>query len=233
MKMRYAAIVAQSCVDGPGLRTTLFVQGCPIRCQGCQNVHLWPEQGGQEKPVTDLVAELVDTAARAQRYPNTLSISISGGEPFAQAKALAHMVACVKAYPAHIVLYTGYVLEDLLVMAEALPEIRQVLARIDVLVDGPYERRLDSPWMQYRGSSNQRVIDMRAWRGTLSSSVKWESTSGEIPELDWDVPELVIDPSGVVLGAEPVVALFAGAGEVEPSRRCGQTDGTRIHAVNA
>lgn len=234
MKMRYDRIVTSSCVDGPGQRTVLFVQGCPIQCAGCQNRHLWPEEGGQEILVTELVASLLDTVVMAQGYPEAPAITISGGEPFAQAEALAYLVACLKAYPAHVICYTGYVLEDLLVMAEAMPEIGRALAFIDVLVDGPYERALDSPWMQYRGSSNQRVIDMaatlrkdegrrtkdegwnlRAWRGA--------TFPGEAPPvlLDWDTPELVIDSQGMVLGAEPVVAMFAEAGVVGPARRCG------------
>jgi len=195
---------------------------------------LWPVEGGQESLVTELACRLLDTAAMAQEYPEEPAITISGGEPFAQAEALAYLVACLKAYPAHVIVYTGYVVEDLLVMAEALPEIRRALDFIDVLVDGPYEQRLDSPWMQYRGSSNQRVIDMpatlRAWRGAPTLGVSPSSPSplpqgeGGLVLLDWDTPELVIDPQGMVLGAEPVVAIFAEAGVVGSSRRCGATD---------
>jgi anaerobic ribonucleoside-triphosphate reductase activating protein len=227
LTMRYHEIVAQSYVDGPGLRTVLFVQGCPIECPGCQNPHLWPDLDGQERSAAELVRELLTVASAAQAYPRTgPAITVSGGEPFAQAKSLAYLVSVLNAYGAHIIVYTGFVWEDLWAMSEGLPEIRQVLERIDVLVDGPYIKSLDNDWMQYRGSGNQRVIDvpatLQAWRGRPFRIPPEGESECEVVTLDWDVPEVIITPEGNILGASAVVAEFARAGDVHWVRRCGQ-----------
>jgi anaerobic ribonucleoside-triphosphate reductase activating protein len=226
LAMRYHEIVAQSYVDGPGLRTVLFVQGCPIECPGCQNPHLWPEADGQERSAADLVRELLTVASAAQGYPRTgPAITITGGEPFAQAKSLAYLVSVLNAYGAHIIVYTGFVWEDLWAMSEGLPEIRHALERIDVLVDGPYIRAMDNDWMQYRGSSNQRVIDvpatLRTWHDRpFRIPPEGESDCGVVT-LDWDVPEVITTPEGNILGASAVTGMLEAVGPAKLTRRCG------------
>ena len=134
------------------------------------------------------------------------------------------MAVTLKDAGRHIVLYTGFVLEDLLIMAPAIPAILYVLQNVDVLVDGPYVHQLDSPWMQYRGSSNQRVIDMpstwEAWR--LNRGWDYETLSDHLVLLDWDTEEIIVSPEGDLLAAEPVAMDFGGLGELAPTRRCGQ-----------
>jgi hypothetical protein len=94
------------------------------------------------------------------------------------------------------------------------PAVGEVLDLAHVLVDGPYVAALDHPGMQYRGSANQRAIDLRAMAQT-----------GQVMTLDWDTPEIIITPGGDVLGAAPVIAQLAGLGTVGAARRCGETGG--------
>ena len=183
--MRFAQIVESSYVDGPGRRTTLFVQGCPIQCPGCQNRHLWAADGGTEIEVTEVAQRLLVTE---------LPVTITGGEPFAQVSELATLLGLLRAYnPAlHIVLYSGWTLSELLSRPE--PGVAQALGLADVLVDGPYVAELDEPGLQYKGSSNQRVIDLRA---TAEQS---ESGVPSVVTLDWQRPEIVVTAEGDLVG---------------------------------
>ncbi len=207
MLARIHKVIRSSYVDGPGHRTVVFFQGCARGCDGCQSLHLWPTDGGYEVAVGDLVNQLL--AEARQNQAGTLNITVSGGEPFGQPRALSDLVARLKANGAHLIVYTGYTYEQL--QGERYDE---ALAGIDVLVDGPYIRRLDSPDMQYRGSRNQRPIDLTASR-----------KQGELVVLDWDTPELILTHDGRILATGAVVDLLVrwGLGESVVSRRCGQT----------
>jgi len=201
--MRIHKIVSTSYVDGPGQRTVLFVQGCSIHCQGCQNSHLWPADGGREWPVEFIAAQLLATG---------LPITITGGEPFDQAQELARLLALIAHEGRHVVIYSGYTFERLVIhKAETCPAIEQALQLADVLVDGKYYPRLDNPYMQYRGSANQRVIDLPA---------TYTGQRG-IVTLDWDTPEIILTADGALLGAAPIVAEFATLGAETSTRRCG------------
>lgn len=219
MKIRIDKIIPASYVDGPGRRSVLFVQGCPLACPGCQNRRLWPAVGGHLVDVNELAEAFITIALTTQSSPRP-RLTISGGEPFAQPEALAYLLRKLRDAErgaGHIIVYNGYILEQLL--ERNLPAVQQALSRIDVLVDGPYRVDEDSPWMQYRGSANQRIIDLPA---TLNN--------GEIVLLDWDRPEVIITETGQVLGTGPIIDLLAEAGlatlpaveSVGPARRCGQ-----------
>ncbi len=214
MKIRIDKIVPDSYVDGPGRRSVLFVQGCPLACPGCQNRRLWTVEGGYLVDVNELAETFITVALTTQSSPRP-RLTISGGEPFAQPEALAYLLRKLREYGAgHIIVYSGYILEQLL--ERNLLAVQQALSRIDVLVDGPYLIDQDNPWMQYRGSANQRVIDLSA---TLNS--------GEIVLLDWDRPEVIVTKTGQVLGTGPMIDLLIEAGlataeSVGPARRCGQ-----------
>jgi anaerobic ribonucleoside-triphosphate reductase activating protein len=205
MSMRIHKIIRESYVDGPGKRTVLFVQGCSIRCcSGCQNKHLWPCEGGRDLPVEFIAGQLLSTG---------LPITISGGEPFDQADDLARLLGLIEHEGRHVIFYSGYTFEDLAIYKTTIqPAVEAALRLADVLVDGRYYPRLDSPSMQYRGSSNQRVIDLPA-----------TFASGRVVCLDWDTPEIILTEAGDLLGAVPVVALFETVGHLGNARRCGQT----------
>lgn len=149
--LRIAGTVSDSIVDGPGIRYVIFTQGCPHHCPGCHNPQTHDFAGGTEADV-DLILE--------QIFQNPLisGVTFSGGEPFAQAEALVPIAETVKARQMHLMIYTGYLLEEL--QKSSRTGVQRLLELADILVDGPFvlkERNLTLP---YRGSENQRVIDL-------------------------------------------------------------------------
>lgn len=199
--------IATSFVDGPGLRAVVWVQGCPIRCPACQNKHLWPETGGRLCAPVHVAHQLLRPG---------LPVTVTGGEPFAQPDALRDLLRTLKALrpSVHILVYSGFTWEDLLSMAAVIPAIADALLYIDVLVDGPYLPALDHDAMQYRGSSNQRPIDVQA---TLAN---WSDAEPVV--LDWDTPLVTITAAGRLITAAAYSARFGGLGAAADVRRCGQ-----------
>lgn len=153
--IRLAGFDRDGIADGPGLRCVVFVQGCPHHCPGCQNPQTWPFDGPAEvvtpSQVRDrIVATELDTG-----------VTFSGGEPFAQADALADLADLLR--PRYdIACYTGYVFEALLKKAESEPGVRRLLERIDILVDGPFVQARRDRLLLFRGSGNQRILDVPA-----------------------------------------------------------------------
>ncbi|MEA4910213.1 MAG: anaerobic ribonucleoside-triphosphate reductase activating protein [Anaerolineaceae bacterium] len=150
IRLRIAGVVPESVSDGPGLRTTIFFQGCPHACPGCHNPHTWRFDGGREYSLHALLESL----------PLNFLISgvtFSGGEPFAQAVGAARLAACIKAVKPNLWVYSGYCWEDLLARRSE-PGFGELIEHIDVLVDGPYRQELRSTSLPFRGSSNQRLI---------------------------------------------------------------------------
>ena len=147
-RIQIAGITKCSCVDGEGVRMVLFVQGCAKKCPGCHNPNTWDPRGGKEFKIQSILNK-IDSIP--ERYSG---ITISGGEPFLQERA-----CCVIAQHAHysglsVWVYTGYIYEDL------LRENRPLLKYIDVLVDGPFIEALKCTDLPFRGSSNQRIINI-------------------------------------------------------------------------
>lgn len=205
--IRYHSIEASSYVDGPGERTVIFFQGCTLHCPGCQNQKLWPAEGGHIEDVGELARSLGMLA----RHGN---LTISGGEALQQPVALAVLVALLKQAHRvkHIILYTGYTIEELCQPYHpARPFLPQILQNIDVMVDGRFIAQLDDPYIAYRGSRNQRVIDIPA---TLRA--------GAVVELDWSLPEVVVTPMGNVFTPVGLVKELADIGSILPTRRCGE-----------
>ena len=203
--IRIDHIQARSFVDGPGERAVLFMQGCPIGCPGCQNTHLWDAFGGRAENEIDIAYTL---AGLSIEHGN---VTISGGEPFAQPVALLKLVHTLRMFPTvkHIIVYSGYVYENLV---QAINGTTAALRYIDVLVDGPFLREMDDQTITYRGSRNQRPIDVQA-------SLKL----GQAVMLDWDSPEIVIPANGNALLPVGLVREFQEIGTVATARRCGQT----------
>ena len=149
--LRVAGTIPESIVDGPGIRYVLFTQGCPHRCPGCHNPQTHDFSGGREMTVEALLA---DITAR----PYVKAVTFSGGEPFAQPEPLAELAAGLKARGFHLMSYSGYIFEELL----ALPGARPLLEQLDLLVDGPFVEARKDIGLRFRGSANQRVLDVPA-----------------------------------------------------------------------
>ncbi len=146
-----AGIAGDSIVDGPGIRTAYFAQGCPHRCEGCQNPETW-EFGVGTPMDTETLAEI------ARSNPLCRGVTFSGGEPFAQAEGFCELAEILRAEGYEIASYSGYTFEQLM---QGTAAQRKLLSLLDVLVDGPFvlaERSLD---LIFRGSGNQRVIDVQ------------------------------------------------------------------------
>jgi anaerobic ribonucleoside-triphosphate reductase activating protein len=209
--VRFAKITSPSYVDGPGKRAVIHLQGCSIRCEGCQNQHLWPGEGhGYIGSPQELARLLVGTE---------LPITITGGEPFDQAAGLYTLLWHIHHLDQnrHVIIYSGYTFGELIQTGRF--EILAALTLADVLVDGPYVREQDDPMMQYRGSRNQRVIDLPATFRQPALDILFNC--GPIL-LDWDEPEIIITDTGDLLGASPLISGFSPIGEVCSTRRCGE-----------
>jgi len=153
-KIRIAGITRESVTDGPGLRLVVFTQGCPHHCEDCHNPETWDPVGGtiiEDKEIIDLLIE----------NPLLSGITLSGGEPFLQAENLVQLVERAKTLGKNVVIYTGYTFEQLLVMGKSKPEIEKLLKTADFLVDGPFVKQLKTLDLPYRGSANQRFIDLK------------------------------------------------------------------------
>ena len=149
--IQLASLVEESIVDGPGIRFTVFTQGCPHRCPGCHNPSTHLNVGGSYWSVDDILA-IYD------RHPTLDGMTLSGGEPFEQAGELAKVAAEVHARGDNIITYTGYRHEVLKKRAKDEPGIAALLAETDLLIDGRFMlafKTLEAPFV---GSSNQRLI---------------------------------------------------------------------------
>ncbi|MDO4183383.1 MAG: 4Fe-4S cluster-binding domain-containing protein [Coriobacteriia bacterium] len=196
LDIRVFGLEPDSIVDGPGLRYAVFVQGCSHHCEGCHNPGSWAAQGGS---ATTTAAIMEEIAAN----PLVEGVTLSGGEPFEQAQACAVLARESKALGKNVWAYSGYIYEDLQRAAThsqdasvaqhvgALPVeswqaldaegVAALLETIDVLVDGPYVDNMHSYELKWRGSANQRLIDMKATRAQ-GKVVLWEPY-GFVPQI--------------------------------------------------
>ncbi len=166
MDIRIFGTAADSIVDGPGLRYAVFVQGCSHHCPGCHNPESQPFDGGTVRTVESVLDEI-----RANGLVR--DVTLSGGEPFEQPEACAELARRLKEDGYGIWTYTGYVYEDLLRMTQDRPAIGQLLESTDVLVDGPFVQAKKSLMLKFRGSSNQRIIDVSKTR-EAGAIVLWQ-----------------------------------------------------------
>lgn len=154
---RIAGFIPESVVDGPGVRSVLFFQGCPHRCENCHNPHTWdPEGGAQVKwnEVTDMIKSVA-------RY--TAGLTVSGGEPFEQVLQLNAILRWYKQeYPdKDVIVYTGYTYNQLIKKADDDKNIMDVLKLTDYLVDGPFVSDKKQPDLFGVGSCNQHVLTLK------------------------------------------------------------------------
>ena len=174
--MRIANWISDSIVDGPGLRLTVFTQGCPHRCPGCHNPETWDPAGGREVPLEELEALLAGS-------PLLQGLTLSGGEPFLQAEDCAALARLAHERGLNVWTYTGYTYERLL--EGELPGALALLEQTDVLVDGPFLLAEKSYEALFRGSANQRLIDVKQSRAA-GRVVLWSRPD---PLAHFTVPE--------------------------------------------
>lgn len=155
MEIRIAGIVEDSIVDGRGIRMAVFVQGCPHHCPGCHNPQTHDFAGGTLDD-TDRIFEAF------RENPLYRGITFSGGEPFCQPKPLKALADRVHGIKKDVTIYTGWTYEALCAMHD--PDVDALLSVCDVLVDGPFIEAQRDPELLFRGSANQRLIDMNRTR---------------------------------------------------------------------
>ncbi|MEF2794366.1 MAG: anaerobic ribonucleoside-triphosphate reductase activating protein [Hydrogeniiclostridium sp.] len=164
MKLRIAGTVGDSIVDGPGLRLTVFTQGCPHHCPGCHNPQTHDFSGGYDATVEELFAQY-------RENPLLRGVTLSGGEPFCQPAPLAELARLVHEAGGDVFCYTGYTYEQLLAMDD--PAVASLLDEVDVLIDGPFLLAERDLTLLFRGSANQRLLDVPRSRAE-GRPVWWE-----------------------------------------------------------
>ena len=187
--IRLSGFSHESFVDGPGIRVVVFVQGCDNACEGCHNPESWDINGGEEHTTRQVIKMIKDAAGASRRKNHATAgmgliiaprstqkkeklprkkefqgVTFSGGEPFMQAGALVKIATAVKPLGLDLTVYTGYMYEEL--AASADEDTQALLALADYLIDGKYIHGLRDISLKFRGSKNQRVIDMNATRNT-------------------------------------------------------------------
>ncbi len=150
-KISILKIVESTTVDGPGLRTSIYCAGCRNACPGCHNPQSWDINNGTLMSIDDIMKRIVDE--------DFCNVTFSGGDPMLQALPFALLAQRIKAETnKNIWCYTGYTFEDCLTHPDRL----QLLKHIDALVDGPFIIEQKDPNLLFRGSRNQRIIDVPA-----------------------------------------------------------------------
>ena len=148
--MYYGNIKKYDIANGVGVRVTLFVSGCTRRCPGCFNPETWDFGCGTQVPV-EAIVDIVKS------NPLCRGVTFSGGEPFAQAEGFARLARLLKEKGYEVASYSGYTFEQLLA---GTPAQKELLRRIDVLIDGPFLLSEKSLELSFRGSRNQRILDV-------------------------------------------------------------------------
>jgi len=154
--MRLSGITPESLVDGPGLRCVIFTQGCLHCCPHCHNPESWDVSAGKEFSVKQVIRLL------KQQKQTKRGVTFSGGEPFLQAAELAQVAQAVRLTGWDVVTYTGFTYEELIEMKDS--GVDALLSASDILIDGKYVHELRDIKLKFRGSSNQRLIDVAKTR---------------------------------------------------------------------
>lgn len=152
-KVILAGILDNSLANGKGIRKAFFAQGCKHHCEDCFNPHTWSFKGGVEFDCDQLIKETINQTYLA-------GITFTGGDPFEQAEAFAYIANGLnKKY--NVWVYTGYTYDEILEIGKTKPCFIDLLKSIDVLIDGKFIKKLADSNLKYKGSSNQRIIDIK------------------------------------------------------------------------
>lgn len=155
--IRIAGVVRESIVDGPGLRFVVFCQGCPHGCPGCHNPNTHGFDGGYDCQIEKILAAV-------DANPLLDGVTFSGGEPLCQPTGFYALAKELKKRNLNIVVYTGYTYEELIKKADTNEALQGVLDLTDYLIDGRFVEGKKDLTLQFRGSTNQRIIDMKETR---------------------------------------------------------------------
>lgn len=147
MNIRIAGVVPESITDGEGIRFAVFMQGCMRNCKGCHNPQTHAPDGGKVVDTDELIEQM-------KINPLLTGITLTGGEPFLQIAPAVELAKAAKNLDLNVWCYTGYKLEDL------PPNASELLEFVDVLVDGEYVEELRDLELNFRGSKNQRIIEL-------------------------------------------------------------------------
>ena len=159
--LRVLDIVAGTSVDGPGLRTSIYFAGCSHHCKDCHNPESWNPHGGRLMTIREIV-ERIDQ--------EDFNVTFSGGDPLYQIEPLILLAKALKQSGRNIWCYTGYTIEEICFN----DRFRPILSYIDVLVDGRFDTTRRDTTLRFRGSSNQRIIDLHQSRIDNSSNLPVE-----------------------------------------------------------
>ena len=152
-RLRIAGIEPESFVDGPGIRMTIFTQGCHHHCPGCQNPQTHDFDGGHFIDREEILQMI-------EENPLLDGITFSGGDPMDQSAALIPLAREIKERGLNLVIFTGYTFERLQELSQERPEMFELLTFADILIDGPFVMAKKSLELKFRGSPNQRIIDV-------------------------------------------------------------------------
>lgn len=167
--VRLSGVAYESLVNGPGLRRILFSQGCQHNCENCFNKDTQSFDGGKLENMDELIEDI-------ERNPMLTGVTFSGGDPLEQAEKFAYIAEKVKGMELNIWCYTGYTFEYILKNKYERNGWNDLLMHIDVIVDGKFEEDKKNEHIRFRGSSNQRIIDVQ-------ESIR----SGELKLLNYDI----------------------------------------------
>ena len=181
--MRIAGIEPESLVDGPGLRYVIFAQGCRHQCPHCHNPESWDLNGGKEIAVRQVIRTL------KKQKQTKRGVTFSGGEPFLQTAELAEVAQAAHQMGWDVVTYTGFTYEELEKLIKGGNSgVQALLSASDILIDGRYIHKLRSVKLQFRGSSNQRMIDIAATQKN-GRIVLWDEPTAPLPQRAALLPE--------------------------------------------
>ena len=219
-----AHVVERCRVLGPGERFVIWVQGCPLRCPGCHNPQFLAFRDATWVDVGDL-------AGRVKTLQGIEGVTFVGGEPFAQARALAALAARLRDSGLSVMAYSGFTLDQLL--AAVVPDAVALLDTADLLMDGPYlrGRATHKPW---RGSDNQQLIalsdrygaEVRGWNQPTGQSFEMRvAPDGTLEVLGIPPLDLVASLPTRVSAATETRPLVSQMSDTFPGKIAGRTDG--------
>ena len=154
VRLAYPEIQTDSIVDGEGIRSVIWFQGCSHNCEGCHNPETHDFNGGFEKSVEELKEDIKSLEFQT-------GVTFSGGDPMMQIEALEELAKCVKENGMNVWCYTGFTFEQILELGKKNEHYMEALKYIDCLVDGKFMIGFKSFSAVFRGSSNQRIIDVQ------------------------------------------------------------------------
>lgn len=153
-KIRLAGVIRESIVDGPGIRLTVFTQGCPHHCEGCHNPQTHSFDGGYISDTNNIIKAIKEN-------PILQGVTFSGGEPFMQCEPLTELAKQCHALNLNVMIYTGFTFEQLQGGFDTHPQWKELLENADILVDGKFILEKKSLMLHFRGSANQRILDIQ------------------------------------------------------------------------